>query len=110
MFSDPAVEEIYCGHGWRNPLIAVCDVLQQCLRRHPEFTPVTWRFFCLSAGGFGRPYLAAMKLGCSWLLFERFAIPRQKVLLGVSTDEVVSLADSKRWSLDLLHQLLEAMS
>ena len=37
-------------------------------------------------------------------------MPRQKVLLGVSTDEVVSLADSKRWSLDLLHQLLEAMS
>lgn len=33
MFSDPAVDEIYCDPGWKNLLIAVCEVLQDYLRR-----------------------------------------------------------------------------
>lgn len=41
MFSDPAVDEIYCDHGWRNLLVALCDTLQDYLRRHPEVTPIT---------------------------------------------------------------------
>lgn len=41
IFSDPAVDEIYCDPGWRNLLTAVCEVLQDYLRRHPEVTPVT---------------------------------------------------------------------
>lgn len=41
IFSDPAVDEIYCDPGWKNLLIAVCEVLQDYLRRHPEVTPVT---------------------------------------------------------------------
>lgn len=41
MFSDPAVDEIYCDPGWKNLLIAVCEVLQDYLRRHPEVAPVT---------------------------------------------------------------------
>lgn len=41
IFSDPAVDDIYCDPGWKNLLIAVCEVLQDYLRRHPEVTPVT---------------------------------------------------------------------
>lgn len=41
IFSDPAVDEIYCDPGWKNLLIAVCEVLQNYLRRHPEVTPLT---------------------------------------------------------------------
>lgn len=41
IFSGPAVNEIYCDPGWKNLLIAVCEVLQDYLRRHPEVTPVT---------------------------------------------------------------------
>lgn len=40
IFSDPAVDEIYCDPGWKNLLIAVCEVLQDYLRRHPDVTPV----------------------------------------------------------------------
>lgn len=40
MFSDPAVDEIYCDPGWKNILIALCDTLQDYLSRHPEITPV----------------------------------------------------------------------
>ncbi|WP_313064984.1 hypothetical protein [Pseudomonas sp.] len=40
MFSDPAVDEIYCDPGWRNLLVALCDILQDYMRRHPEVTPV----------------------------------------------------------------------
>ena len=41
MFSDPAVDEIYCDPGWKNLLIALCDTLNDYLGRHPEVTPVT---------------------------------------------------------------------
>lgn len=41
IFSDPAVDEFYCNPGWKNLPIAVCDVLQDYLSRHPEVTPVT---------------------------------------------------------------------
>ncbi|VVO40441.1 hypothetical protein [Pseudomonas fluorescens] len=41
MFSDRAVDEIYCDPGWKNILIALCDMLQDYLKRHPEVTPVT---------------------------------------------------------------------
>lgn len=41
MFSDRAVGEIYCGPGWKNILIALCDTLQDYLNRHPEITSVT---------------------------------------------------------------------
>jgi len=41
MFSDRAVGEIYCGPGWQNILIALCDTLQDYLNRHPEITSVT---------------------------------------------------------------------
>lgn len=41
MFSDPAVDEIYCDPGWRNLLVALYDILQDYLRRHPEVTPIT---------------------------------------------------------------------
>lgn len=41
MFSDRAVDEIYCDSGWTNLLIALCDTLQDYLNRHPEITPVT---------------------------------------------------------------------
>ncbi len=41
IFSDTAVDDIYCDPGWKNLLIAVCEVLQDYLRRHPEVTPVT---------------------------------------------------------------------
>lgn len=41
MFSDPAVDEIYCDPGWRQILIALCDTLQDHLRRHPDVTPIT---------------------------------------------------------------------
>lgn len=35
MFSDRAVDEIYCDSGWKNLLIALCDTLQDYLNRHP---------------------------------------------------------------------------
>lgn len=41
IFSDPAIDEIYCEPGWRQILIALCDTLQDHLRRYPEVTPVT---------------------------------------------------------------------
>ncbi len=41
MFSNPAVDEIYCDPGWRNLLIALCETIQGHLKRHPELTPVT---------------------------------------------------------------------
>lgn len=41
MFSDPAVDEIYCDPGWRGILIALCETIQDYLRRHPEVIPVT---------------------------------------------------------------------
>lgn len=41
IFSDPAVDEIYCDPGWKSLLVAVCEVLQDYLSLHPETTPVT---------------------------------------------------------------------
>ncbi|WP_349970027.1 hypothetical protein [Pseudomonas caspiana] len=41
MFSDQAVDEIYCDPGWREILIALCDTIQDHLRRHPEVPAVT---------------------------------------------------------------------
>lgn len=41
MFSDLAVDEIYCDPGWRNILIALCDTLQDHLKRHSEVSPLT---------------------------------------------------------------------
>ena len=41
MFSDPAVDEIYCDSGWREILIALCDTIQDHLKRHPEIPLVT---------------------------------------------------------------------
>ncbi|MEW5544394.1 hypothetical protein [Pseudomonas soli] len=41
MFSDPDVDEIYCGPGWKIILLALCDTLRDHLARHPEVTPIT---------------------------------------------------------------------
>ncbi|MCQ3032546.1 hypothetical protein NLO88_17985 [Pseudomonas syringae] len=41
MFSDPGLDEIYCDPGWKNILLALCDTLQDHMKRHPEVTPVT---------------------------------------------------------------------
>lgn len=41
LFSDLAVDEIYCDPGWKNILLALCDTLQHHLKRHPEVSPVT---------------------------------------------------------------------
>jgi hypothetical protein len=41
LFSDPAVDDIYCNRGWRGILSSLCDTLQAHLERHPEVTPVT---------------------------------------------------------------------
>ena len=41
LFSDPAVDDIYCNPGWRGILLSLCDTLQAYLKRHPEVTPVT---------------------------------------------------------------------
>ncbi len=43
MFSDLAVDEIYCDPGWGGLLIALCDTIQDYLKRHPDVTPVTVR-------------------------------------------------------------------
>lgn len=41
LFSDPAVDEIYCDPGWKEILIALCDTIQDHLKRRPEVTPLT---------------------------------------------------------------------
>ena len=41
LFSDSGVDEIYCGPGWKNLLLALCDTLQDHLARHPEVVLVT---------------------------------------------------------------------
>lgn len=41
MFSDLGVDEICCGPGGKNILLALCDTLQVHLVRHPEVMPVT---------------------------------------------------------------------
>jgi len=41
LFSDPAVEDIYCNPGWRGILLALCCTLQEHLNRHPDVVPVT---------------------------------------------------------------------
>lgn len=41
LFSDPAVEDIYCNPGWRGILLALCDTLQEHSNRHPNVVPVT---------------------------------------------------------------------
>lgn len=41
LFSDPGVDVIYCGPGWKNLLLALCDTLRDHLARHPEVVPVT---------------------------------------------------------------------
>lgn len=41
MFSDPAVDEIYCDPGWQEILIALCYTIQDHLKRHPEVPAVT---------------------------------------------------------------------
>jgi hypothetical protein len=41
LFSDPAVDDIYCNPGWREILISLCDTLQSHLERFPDVTPVT---------------------------------------------------------------------
>lgn len=40
MFCDPTVDDIYCGSGWRDILISLCDTLQSHLKRHPEVKAV----------------------------------------------------------------------
>ena len=41
LFSDPAVEDIYCNPGWREILLALCDTLAEHSNRHPDVVPVT---------------------------------------------------------------------
>lgn len=41
LFSDPAVDDIYCNPGWRGILVALCDTLQEHSNRHPDVVPVT---------------------------------------------------------------------
>lgn len=41
LFSDPAVDDIYCNPGWRDILLSLCDTLQAHLKRYPDVTPVT---------------------------------------------------------------------
>lgn len=40
LFSDPAVEDVYCNPGWKGILLALCDTLAGHLSRHPEVVPV----------------------------------------------------------------------
>jgi len=41
LFSDLAVDEIYCDSGWHGILVALCDTLQSYLKRYPSVPPVT---------------------------------------------------------------------